>query len=385
MLILPSCWAALASTELSVLQRLDKLAAGPACAALGHATPGSVLQRTYTAPRYWPFPAFRIVLETKPGLCDLAAPEADADKPRHCAAFERGELMMPESFVVHAIASFLGHCPSSARPCRAVDLGGNLGIHTAFMAALGSHVTVIEPSRGMVSAIRDTVAANCWEGRVDIQHAGVTANESADGSSMRFGGGWRLADRGARRRQSETVALRALQPLLRGGVVDFLKVDIDNSEVEQQLIVALVAQLAKGEADVRALIIEISTSRAVGGKAQPLAAALAQLQRTHGYSAYRLAHHLHTMRDVNARFYSPCIGARAFKYALYVKPLDTAGWLELLRADDDRKLGRADTVSLVLSKDAIGRGAEAQWHSESMEEAKMPRLFRQATCGAGEK
>ena len=69
----------------------------------------SALARSYLAPHYFPFPPFRVVLETSPGACDLAAPtnrrmRRGASKASFCADFSRGALMMPEPFVVRADA-----------------------------------------------------------------------------------------------------------------------------------------------------------------------------------------------------------------------------------------------------------------------------------------
>ena len=99
----------------------------------------------------------------------------------------------------------------------------------------------------------------------------------------------------------------------------------------------------------------------------------------HGYHAYRLPHHLHQM-DKPERFYTPCISVRAFKFVLHVKEtLSPQEWLELLLVKGDQK-GRHDTLSLVLSKERIGVGAEAKWMSESME-ATLPAMWRDAKCG----
>ena len=358
--------------------------------------PASILSRSYTAPRYFPFPPFNVVLESTPGACDFAAPAfknpsctgtkctpvPPQDKPAYCAAFKRGELMMPEPFVVQSIASFLAKCTFSAQPCNAVDLGGNLGIHTSYMAALGAMVHVVEPQTSMALAIRDTISANCWQSRVTLHHGGVTANETEDGTALLFKGGWSLADRGHKHPKYEQMRLYALQPLLRGKRIDLLKIDIDNSIVEEKLMLALVAMLDKRETDLRAFVMEAVTGRAVKGLALPLAHALSRLQLAHGFNAYRLAHHLHTIDQPDVRWYSPCISARAFKYVLYVRPLPAAEWMKLLKADADRVRGRADTMSLVFSKEVLGREAEAQWHSDSMRDADLPPIFRNATCGA---
>ena len=148
----------------------------------------------YEAPRYFPFPSFRVVLETKRGRCNLASPPGKSRaRKTHCAAFSRGDEMMPEPFVVQTIASFLApRCldperwdlstwdPSEPR-CSAVDLGGNLGIHSMYMASLGATVDVVEPSADLAASIRRSARANCWEKRVKVHAKGITSNDTLDG------------------------------------------------------------------------------------------------------------------------------------------------------------------------------------------------------------
>ena len=43
--------------------------------------PASILSRSYTAPRYFPFPPFNVVLESTPGACDFAAPAEYMARP----------------------------------------------------------------------------------------------------------------------------------------------------------------------------------------------------------------------------------------------------------------------------------------------------------------
>ena len=219
----------------------------PCTSALVNCTPPSAdLLTTYGAPRYFPFPPFRVVLETKPGSCDLGAPAFEGGHPttlevrrKHCASFERGGEMMPEPFVVQVIASFLAHCPWASRSCYALDLGGNLGLHTAYMAALGAEVDVVEPAIDLAATIRSTVRANCWTGRVRVHNNGITALPAEDGTTIMFKGGWRLDDRAAKRRRRHQMKLVSVQRFLRGKTVDLLKIDIDNSAIEIELIVAL--------------------------------------------------------------------------------------------------------------------------------------------------
>lgn len=344
----------------------------------------------YPAPRYFPFPPFVVVLETSKGRCDLAG------GPPNCAAFSAGTLMMPEPFVVQTIASFLAHClhvGSAGNGCYAVDVGGNLGIHTAYMAALGAQVDVIEPSADLASSIAATTRANCWESRIRVHAKAISGDVRSAGKALFFEGGWRLDDRGAKRRRKHMTTLIPLQTFLRGGRrVDLLKIDIDSSRVEASLMTAVERLVAAGEADVRAIVFEVQAggSTAGGGTGRAtttpartaLATALSRLQLAHGYHAYRLAHHLHSIDDPEG-FYSPCIGVRALKFALYVKRLTPAQWVSLLELRKDGSRGRADGASFVLSREALGRDAEARWGSESMD-ATLPARWKAAKCGMGE-
>lgn len=175
---------------------------------------------SYEAPRFYPIPPHRVVLETQPGACDLAAPFNAENKSEYCEAFTQARLPQPEPFVAQAVASALAHCPFAppSTPCRAIDVGGNLGMVTAAMAALGATVDVVEPSADLANAIRQTVAANCWGRRVTVHENGITAEPARDGASAHYGGGWRLSDRAGRGGQSRAHAMRliSLQRLVKG-------------------------------------------------------------------------------------------------------------------------------------------------------------------------
>ena len=365
---------------------------------------------TYPAPHYFPCPPFVVSLETQSGACDLGSPPVDprtkrpytlSERQQHCARFSHGAGQFPEPFVAQVITSFLGGCLSSEQRCHAVDLGGNLGIHTSYMAALGAEVDVVEPQADLAASIRRTALANCWQGRVRVHHGGITANEKQDGEIINFNGGWRLDDVRKERQRVQSMKLYAVQKLLRGRSIDLLKIDIDNSDIEEQLIVALERLVAKGGGTrVKALVIEVATRRARTGKAHKLARALSRLQRVHGYSAYRLAHHLHSMDSLEP-WYSPCIAIRTIKYMLHIRPnLTPQEWTQLLKFEKDEEIGerwrsrsglprgsneramvgRTDSASLVLSLERIGVGSEARWNSESMD-LTMPAMWREAQCG----
>ena len=93
----------------------------------------------------------------------------------------------------------------------------------------------------------------------------------------------------------------------------------------------------------------------------------------------RLAHHLHQIDQLEP-WYSPCVGVRALRFALHVKPLSRGEWIRLLALRKDALRGRSDGTSFVLSRESLGHGAEARWASESME-GTMPAMWKAATCG----
>ena len=364
----------------------------------------------YPAPAYFPCPSFGVVLETENGECDLAAPLhhentqirlTKAERQTYCSSFSRGDLMLPEPFVVQAIAAILAPCLS--RPahtaCQAVDLGGNLGVHTAYMASLNAIVDVVEPQRDLADSIARTILANCWERRVRVHRAGITDNELSNGSVVQFKGGWRLDDRrSVVQRGAVSIELVSIHSLLRHRRVELLKIDIDNSALETGVMVELEKLVANGETSVGAVIIETSSSLAKAGRAMPLATVFSRLQSRQGYHIYRLAHHLHTMEELEP-WYSPCIGVRSIKYMLHVTNLSATQWSQLLALPRDTRVGaswrkasglpkgtglltgRTDSTSFLLSETWLGSGAESKWASESMD-LTQPDAWRLATCGA---
>ena len=365
---------------------------------------------TYAAPRYFPFPPFRIALETKPGLCDLGAPAFNftprvvsgnrkmtvplltrAERLTYCKAFEKARVprtgnqhttLMPEPFIVQVISSTLGHCPYCDGCCHAIDIGANVGYHASYMAALGASVDAVEASTDMAAALKTTVRANCWDSRVRVLLNAITADEDAHGKSIEFQGGWRRDDPTMERRQRHSVELFAIQKLLQGRRVHLLKIDIDNSEVELQLLLVLRRMIAAHDTQVDAIVVELSSApaRRRSPKARKLARALSYMQMQSGYHIYRLAHHLHSMATLEP-WYSPCVGVRTITYMLHVKQLNSSDWLQLLELRTDRLLGRSDTASFLLTTVPMGRGAEGNWRSESMDKS-LPNEWRNYRCGA---
>ena len=172
------------------------------------------------------------------------------------------------------------------------------------------------------------------------------------------------------------VTMLAVQRLLRRRRVDLLKLDIDNSAIEQQIVIELEKMVASRRANVRALVMEVSSRPA--GRGKELAVALSKMQG-HGYFVYRLAHHLHSMEQLEP-WYVECFAPRTLKYALFIKTISSDDWETLLQFKRDAAKGRSDTASLLLTKEPLDRGAEAHWHSESMD-ATLPKMWKGIGCG----
>ena len=147
------------------------------------------------------------------------------------------------------------------------------------------------------------------------------------------------------------------------------------------------------------MYMEVSTSLAKQGRAKALASAFSKFQ-SRGYHFYRLAHHLHSMEDLES-WYTPCIGVRTIKYMLHVANLSDTQWTTALRMSRDdkigskwressgfprgseefRNIGRTDTATLLISENPLGVGSEAKWASHDSMDLTMPAFWRSSHCG----
>ena len=323
--------------------------------------------RSYPVPQSFIFPPFRAVLERTRGSCDhIIASQRSVDaatRQAACSNFSAGMLGQPEPFVTQAIASFLYHCQSRSgkNRCHAADFGGNLGLVTAHMVALGAEVVTVEPDRELARAISETVAANCWSASlVTVHNKLITANPADDGSMGVFRGGWRMDDPSIRRPRSSMVNIISIQRILGARRHwDFIKIDIDNHAVESALLVEIERRVTAGELTLDALVIEVRRDPSRGG----MAAALSRFQLEHGYTIFRLAHLLQSTGHLEP-WYAECYALRALRYALRVRPLTHSGWARALALTADAATGRrSESTSLLISRTPIGSAVEAQWHS----------------------
>jgi FkbM family methyltransferase len=66
-----------------------------------------------------------------------------------------------------------GRCGSASQNAKVLDIGANLGIFMATSAAFGCSVDAVEAQTRLVPYLRETVAANKWEGQVKVFNLAV--------------------------------------------------------------------------------------------------------------------------------------------------------------------------------------------------------------------
>jgi hypothetical protein len=184
---------------------------------------------SYASPVIFPFPPWRIVLERRPGTCDLYG------SPRVCRDFANGQHFEPEWHVREAIASLLLMCQS--RPCNTLDIGMSTGYFTAAMASLGASVVAIERSRDMIDAFEKTKIVNCWaDDRVrlvwgaigiDVEPGATFADRGRD-LGRPLSNGW-----GERSRVHRSVPMVEFGSLVAGKELALIKMDIDSIEARK--------------------------------------------------------------------------------------------------------------------------------------------------------
>jgi len=269
---------------------------------------------------------------------------------------------MPEPYVVQPIAAALGHCATAMSPCHAIDLGGNVGIHAAYMASLGAFLDVVEPQTDLAAAIQRTMTVNCWSHRVIVHNAAVSPDIQDHGRKFRLRAGWRLEDTGLKVSRNFEVPFVSLPKLLTGRIIDLIKIDIDS--FEYALLTAMEQLIAARSTTVRAILVEIQRYHA--RRAYSTLESLHRLQKMHGYTVYRMSHAVYS--PVLERWYTRCHGLRSIKHALKVsRTLSATEWGELLSLKQDSALGRAETTTILLTTEKLG---DAKWHGMNEATAK---------------
>lgn len=259
------------------------------------------LNTTYLSPIFFPFPRFQVSLETRPRSCNLGSSST------FCAQFTNGDTGWPETYIAEAIASFLYDC--QYRECNSIDIGGNLGIHAAYMLSTGTQLTYLEPQRALTDAFRRTVRANCWTDRVQIYNRGLSMNNI--GSDKPFNG-WNLHEKpfweDPKQKQNvmKTISFRKL---FENKHYDFMKFDLDNQELEGDFFHALANNILVNKTWINVIVAELTPSPTLNN-------ALNTLKQR--YDIYRMAHAVHSMSTRLEEWYTECFSLRSMKYLLKI-------------------------------------------------------------------
>ena len=248
--------------------------------------------RSYPVPHRWPFPPWRLVMEQRPMFCDLFR------KRQFCCDFARGQPEYAiERFVPEAIASVLAGC--HGRPCRAVDVGSNVGWMSGLMLALGAHTISVEPQADLAAALRHTARLNCWSPRSSVLNAFACADaafggthclqeERSPAAQFRSGGGVPLAAAAVKVRgvSLESVLYHGVSNAAAPLHIDLVKLDGDGPERHWLQTIALL--LAKRPLlSIDAISVEHQIR---GAKVTNVMAEVVQkLAEEFGFDVFRLA------------------------------------------------------------------------------------------------
>ena len=325
---------------------------GPGCAP--NVGDRNFFNLSYQAPRHFPYPPWRLVLETEPGTCDLYG-----DK-RVCNDFSSGDHYEPEFMIRDVIASLLTGC--DMRKCRTVDIGMSTGYFTAAMASLGAHVASIEPSTDLTAAFHKTVELNCWHSRVNVTRGYIGA-EAEPGETKLLKG----ADVG-KRGLSDQAGKRSIYPAkgiqlpviavgeLVKGSLDFVKVDVDSIDV---LLVQRIHRLiVAGQAEIESIVFEVNPALVTRISFLELMVNFQALN----YSAFLLDTHSHMVLgeqrvygehgiNIGAPYsWKPPAGVTEFEHVRFIShinkfddDLGLAGWERLFPARSPRPRAHSET------------------------------------------
>ena len=132
-------------------------------------------------------PPIPMVLETKPGACDLFS-------PGFCTRFAQNHypnapIDAPLLKMIIEATRGCGARQAYNRPCYAIDVGANIGFVTATLLQQGATVEAYEPQGDLATALRRTVALNGWESRAAVTHAAIVTTAENAGKTLQLGGG----------------------------------------------------------------------------------------------------------------------------------------------------------------------------------------------------
>lgn len=168
----------------------------------------------------WPLPDISLALRESDGKCVLREDVCNNPDPY---------LAMEDVHVRDIISSSLMQCMFK-EGCRAVDIGGNMGIMTATMLQLGAYVISIEPQQDLCAAIKRTAMMNAWEKKLDLHCGGIRLEDNNNFLELHYGSVYRIG--GTTRNDTVHVPLFKFQDIAPPGTYQFLKIDTDSLDCQ---------------------------------------------------------------------------------------------------------------------------------------------------------
>ena len=224
-----------------------------------------------TLPGRWPLPDIPMALyHPENGSCVLS--------PKVCSNFAPF-VINEDVHVRDIIASCLMKCMFKPGSCRTADLGGNMGLMTTTMLALGANVTTVEPQIDLCSVINRTAALNGWSSRLKVLCGAVGIEQGKTSMQVQMEYTYRIG--GPTRKDIVTVPLYNMPVILEPGHYDFIKIDTDS--IDCAILGQLVGMIQTGRWSVDSLILETWDAMCKNGY---LAGLLEQFQHMN-YTVYR--------------------------------------------------------------------------------------------------
>jgi FkbM family methyltransferase len=217
----------------------------------------------------WPLPDIPVALYSETGACVLQ--DNVCEDPDRWFSNE-------DVHVRDIISSCLMKC--AFRPgCRSADIGGNVGLMTYTMLALGSQVVTVEPQHDLCNVIKRTAALNGWDSRSQVICGGVDVHPVQQSLSLDMKHVFRIG--GSTRSGTIEVPVQDIMQILPSGHYDFIKIDTDS--IDCPLLGKLVAEIFQGHWSVDSMILETWEGNCKGGVLAELVHRLQQLN----YTVYR--------------------------------------------------------------------------------------------------
>jgi FkbM family methyltransferase len=206
------------------------------------------------------YPPIPMVLETKPGTCDLFS-------KGWCEKFARNQqrLWEHDDPLLEIIRAKLNDCIE--KTCYAIDIGGNIGTMSSIMLQQGAHVTTYEPQGDLATAIKNTVTLNHWNDGSVVYHNAVVATPEEAGVTLNFGTRDASTRWGARPDGEHLRNIKAQSAITRQlsfpyKHYTFIKIDTDSDE-DEKLTHFIIKKIQNGDITVDTMTCEATDTSSI--------------------------------------------------------------------------------------------------------------------------